>query len=101
MLDGLEVAVDGAREEVLAGRARLDGALEAAKVGLELARDGAPPDMAAERDGRLEDTEVAMDGLLVALEVSQAVGAPVVLVDGRAGKRYLPGFVTMTCVQIT
>lgn len=54
MLDGLEVAVDGAREEVLAGRARLDGALEAAKVGLELARDGAPPDMAAERDGRLE-----------------------------------------------
>lgn len=56
VLDGPEVAADGAREEVPAGRAHLDGARVAAKDGLELEleRDGAPPDTVAERVGLLE-----------------------------------------------
>uniref|UniRef100_A0A023EHR8 Putative amelogenin n=1 Tax=Aedes albopictus TaxID=7160 RepID=A0A023EHR8_AEDAL len=89
VLDGPEVAADGAREEVLAGRAHLDGARVAAKDGLELEleRDGAPPDTVAERVGLLEDMEVEMDGLLVeASEDFLADGAPVDPADGRAGK---------------
>lgn len=85
--DGLEILVDGARGEALAGQALQAGARVVARVGLEPERDGARvEDMVAERAGHLEVMAVEADGQAVeALEVILEDGAMVDPVVGRAG----------------
>lgn len=87
--DGLEILVDGARVEALAGQALRDGAQVAARDGPDpdLERDGARvEDMAAEKDGRQEVMVVETDGRLVeALGVILADGATADPVVGKVG----------------
>lgn len=86
-LDGLEILVDGARVEALAGQALRDGAQVATRDGPDPERDGARvEDMAVERDGRQEVMVVEADGRLgEAVEVILEDGAMADPVVGRAG----------------